>query len=632
MAFRRRMRRVSRRRLRVTDPFWTRWQEALRREGLSAQFDQLKQTDRLENFHRVARGENGSHVGIYFNDSDVYKWLEAVAYVLAAGDDARLREQADEAIRAIEAAQMADGYLNTYFQLQHPNLRWKNLYAMHEMYCAGHLFEAAVAWSDELEDRRLLDVSIKFADHIAGIFGPGKRLGFCGHEEIELALMKLAVAAERPDYHELAEWMVEMRGQSPHIFEAELSEPDALKLNDHGLHMLRKNGVYSGEYNQDHAPIREHTEVVGHAVRAMYLYMAAAEMAGGKADGPLEAALERTWRNLTTRRMYLTGGIGPSSRNEGFTEDFDLPNLTAYAETCAACGVVFWGHRLLEMTGNAEYAEITERALFNGALAGISLDSTKFFYVNPLESRGGVERVPWFHCACCPPNIARLIGSVSDYCIGTSENDLYVHIPIGCEMDLTLGGVPVKVSIESGYPWNGRFTVRVEPERPAKFRLHIRIPDWSTETETDLPGLSRPAEYERGYAVFDREWAAGETLTVDYGMEPRWVECDPRVRDNLGRVALQNGPLVYALEEADFGMAPQLLWADVDAPITSEPEPTLDVPSLVVEGMADVETFPEGLYAEAGTLESRPVSAKFIPYFAWANRGPGAMNVWTRRL
>jgi len=619
--------------IRITDPFWSRYQRVLLDTTLPAEYEQIVKTGRLSNFHRAAGKEPGDFQGLWFDDSDVYKYVEACAYALATGKSDTVRRQMDETIDAIVAAQESDGYLNTFFQLRHPDLKWRNLNTMHEMYCGGHLIEAGVAVFESLGDRRLLEVSTKFADHVMSIFGPEGRSGYCGHQEIELALLRLSAATRDPKYREYARWMVEERGKRPSPFELELDDQEAMALSPHAPGLLRKNGQYNGEYAQDHAPIREHTEIVGHAVRAMYFYIAAADLADGREDRDLEIALERIWNNLTKKRMYVTGGIGPSASNEGFTGDYDLPNLTAYAETCASVGLIFWGHRMLEMTGNGEYADVLERALYNGAISGISLSGDQFFYTNPLESRGTHQRVPWFTCACCPPNIARLLGSLGKYVVGTSDDAFYLHVPTGLEANEILGGVPTKISVEGGYPWKGQVRIRVQPERPTNFALHVRIPGWAEDVNTDLPTAEEQADYDNGYAVFDRTWSPGDVLTIDYEVQPKWVEADPRVRDNLGRACLTYGPLVYCAEEHDLGYAPQLLSVDLDAPVEINEEKMLSgVTTLTVEGVSEVEVFVDDLYAEAGTADSRETQAKFIPYFAWNNRGATNMQVWVRRL
>ncbi|AIE87629.1 glycoside hydrolase family 127 protein [Fimbriimonas ginsengisoli] len=640
MTLRRRMRALPLSQIRLTDSFWTRYQRVLIEETLPAEYDQIVATSRLANFHRVTGKAEGTHEGIYFNDSDVYKYVEACAYGLAVGERLaskeacdRVRRQMDEAIDSVVAAQDPDGYINTFFQLKHPTLKWRNLSMLHEMYCGGHLIEAGVACFQALGDRRLLDVSIRFADHVMSIFGPNGRPGYCGHQEIELALVRLADATADKKYREFARWMVEERGKSPSVFLRELDDEGAMTLNPGLRHHLMKDGRYQGEYAQDHAPIREHTEVVGHAVRAMYFYIAAADLADGQGDEELELALERIWNNLTHKRMYVTGGIGPSSKNEGFTGDYDLPNLTAYAETCASVGLIFWGQKMLELTGNGEYADIVERALYNGAISGISLDGRAFFYDNPLESRGQHQRVPWFGCACCPPNIARLLGALGHYVASVSEGAFFLHIAAGLEAECTFNGVATRIRVESNYPWSGEVKIHVEPERPVRFALHVRIPDWSEEVGTDLPRAEEEATYETGYAVFDRTWKAAEVLTVDLGVKPKWVESDPRVRDNLGRAALTFGPLVYCAEQHDLGYAPQLFTADTEMEMVEAKEKILEgVTTLTVEGTYDVELFTDSLYADVGTTEVREGSAKFVPYYAWCNRGATNMQVWVRKL
>lgn len=617
--------------IRVTDPFWSRWQTALLEKGLKAQHKQLVETNRLRNFEYAA-AKSGEFEGLYFNDSDVYKWIEACAYALVHNPSAPLRSDVDNAISLIEKAQEPDGYINTFFQLKHPDLKWRNLAFMHEMYCGGHLIEAGVAMFDCLGDRRLLDVSIKFAEHVMSIFGPEKRRGYCGHEEIELALIRLAKSTGEKKYAEFARWMVEERGHLPSIYEEEFNDPAAYALAPHA-HMLKKGDQYSGEYAQDHAPIREHTEVVGHAVRAMYLYIAAAELAAETTDEKLIGAIERCWANLTKTRMYVTGGIGPSASNEGFTADYDLPNFTSYAETCAACGLAFWAHKLLEVTGNSEYADIMERAIYNGALAGISLDTEKYFYANPLESRGAHQRTPWFTCACCPPNIARLIGAIGHYALGVSANGLSIHLPIAFEATTVLNGVETQLKLESNYPWSGEFTLHIDPATPVEAELRFRIPDWADDTETDIPGLESEAEFDQGYIVAKKTWKKGDTAKFKIEMAPKWVTANPQVRDDLGRVALSYGPLIYTAEQHDLGYAPQLFSVDTEGEIVVQKEKMLEgIVTLTASGLKESESFPDQLYADLDSVEHEAAEAKFVPYYAWCNRGPNSMQVWIRRL
>lgn len=632
MDFRRRMSPIPLSSIRLTDRFWSARQAALIDKGLEAQFQQIVSTGRLESFRRVARGESGTHEGKIFNDSDVYKWLEACGYALAIRPNDRLKAHAVECVEAICGAQEPDGYLNTFFQLNHPGLKWRNLGSMHEMYCGGHLIEGAIALHQATGDRRLLDCSIRFADRVASIFGPGKRKGYCGHEEFELALVKLADHTGEERFRDLARWMVMERGSRPSPFEQELKDAEAMKLSVWAHEMFSKDGVYTGEYMQDHAPVEEHTDVVGHAVRAMYLYTGAAEFA--PENPKIGEAMARAWANLTGRRMYVTGGIGPSGDNEGFTIDYDLPNRSAYAETCAAIGLVLWGRRMLQITGQSEYADTVERSLYNGSLSGISLDGSLYFYTNPLESRGEHKRVPWFGCACCPPNVAREVLSVSDHLVSISaqgEPDaLWLHIPASLEADFVFGDNRGALKVEGNYPWDGAFRVSVKLDGPADFKLHIRIPGWCEDCRVRQSDGSTPSEFEDGYVAVRRTWKDGDWVEVELDMAPKWVASDPRVLDNLGRAALCRGPLVYCLEEADFGAPPQYFRVDVAA----EPISTFDEGLLGGLGVLEVEgekLLPEvegDLYRDLAEGKWAPSKAQFIPYYAWCNRGPNGMVVW----
>lgn len=636
---------VSPKNVRITDPFWSYWQNLLMEVTLPHEYKMLEETPRLQNFRNVIAGE-GKQVGRYFDDSDVYKWIEACAWALLACPDhsnaGQVRQLMDQTVDLVIAAQEPSGYINTFFQLNHPTRKWSNLHAMHEMYCAGHLIEAAVVHHNATGDRKFLDCGIRLADHIYDLFGPGKRVGYCGHQEIELALVALSQSTGDRKYRELAKHMIDQRGTEPRIFAQEIADKEVTAISPWSERMWFTDGKYTGEYTQDHAPIREHKVVVGHAVRAMYFYAAATEVCDELAPG-IEEALNRCWSNLVGKRMYITGGIGPAHENEGFTRDFDLPNLTAYAETCAAIGLVMWGRRMLERTGHSEYADVIERALYNGILSGISLSGDKFFYDNPLESRGTHERVPWFSCACCPPNVARLFGSLSQYVLGVGDHDVWLHLPVGLEASFKVGGSSVSLSVSGEYPARGGLKVRVGCAAPVAFALRIRIPDWcddlAAEMDSDEEGV-----YEDGYVVFDRTWKDGDTVTLDFEMPATWMASNPAILDNLGHVALVRGPILYALEEADFGMPPQRFIADVEADIVeSEPprplkrgegaggEGSRTLPNLTVPGWAEASDFPDAPYAPEAEAVADEVSATFVPYFTWANRGPGHMAVWVRR-
>jgi hypothetical protein len=614
------MRRVPLPNIEVTDPFWSTRQQILVRTSLPLQFEHLERTGRLANFRRASGIEPGNHEGLYFNDSDVYKWAEAAAMALVHQSEPVLRQQLESTVALIESTQLEDGYINTYFQLGRLHERWTDLHEKHEMYCIGHLVEAGVAMAQALGDDRLLQVAVRAADHVLATFGPDLRPGYCGHPEIELALIRLAEHTGDLRYRDHARWQIESRGHRPSPLKAEF-ENGAMR---HSLFL--KDGAYSGEYGQDHRPIREQSDVVGHAVRAMYLFAAAADLS--REDESLLVSLRTAWNGLVSRRMYITGGIGPSAANEGFTRDYDLPNASAYAETCASIGLMIWGRELLERTGESDYADVIERALYNGVLSGISLDGRSYFYDNPLASDGSHQRREWFHCSCCPPNIARVIASVGQYAISETDEGAAIHMPIGLRAVLTWG----EVVIESRFPSEGKFQVRVVSNMDAPREIAIRIPDWADEIGFEIAGADETADYRDGYAVIRRRWKPDDVLVVDLELTPKWIECHPHVTENHGRIALTRGPLVYAAEACDLGAHPNAVTVIAEAEVTETQVKGLSgLVTLQTEGIVTRDGFPAALYQELGTLETAEQDVRMIPYFAWNNRGPQSMAVWLRR-
>ncbi|MDX2064754.1 MAG: glycoside hydrolase family 127 protein [Fimbriimonadaceae bacterium] len=614
------MRRVPLPNIEVTDPFWSTRQRILAEISLPLQFEHLERTGRLANFRRASGIEPGNHDGLYFNDSDVYKWAEAAALALSHHAHPTLRDQLDQVVTLVESTQLEDGYINTYFQLGRLAERWTELYEKHEMYCIGHLIEAGVSMAESLREDRLLQVAIRAADHVLATFGPNLRPGYCGHPELELALIRLSARTGDARYRDHARWQVESRGHRPSPLEAEFSAGNMR----HSLFL--KDGAYSGEYGQDHRPIREQEDVVGHAVRAVYLFAAATDLS--REDETLLPSLRTAWHRLVTRRMYVTGGIGPSAANEGFTRDFDLPNASAYAETCASIGLMIWGRELLERTGESDYADVIERALYNGVLSGISLDGRTYFYDNPLASDGSHLRREWFHCACCPPNIARTIASVAQYAISETEAGVAIHLPIGLNAELSWG----QVQVESNYPFQGKFQIRIASRIETAREVAVRIPDWADEIGFEIDGAEEAAEYRDGYAVITRVWRPDDVLIVDLELAPKWVECHPHVTDNVGRIALTRGPLIYAAESPDLGTHPAAVSPIAEAEIVETQIKGLPgLVALQTEAIVTRDGFPDALYAELGTIESADQDVKFIPYFAWNNRGRHPMAVWMRR-
>jgi len=564
----------------------------------------------------------------FFWDSDFAKWIEGACYSLATHPNPELEALLDEVVKSVVSAQQPDGYLNTYFTVVEPEKRWSNLRDYHELYCAGHLIEAGVAYFQATGKRTLLDAVCRYADYIGETFGvePGKRRGYCGHEEIELALIKLYRATHNERYLRLSEYFVRERGRQPYYFDLEAEARGEPPDMNHA-------GRY--EYCQAHRPVVEQTEVVGHAVRAMYLYSAMADLAGELGDPALLSACEKLWDDLCLKKLYITGGIGPSSHNEGFTRGFDLPNDTAYAETCAAIGLALWNHRLLQLDCNSRYADMLEKALYNGAISGVSLDGERFFYTNPLAGNGDHHRVPWFGCACCPTNIVRFVASLGNFIYGQGADSLAVHLYVqGAAQTSLADGTEVRLSQQTRYPWEGRVRISIDPSRPAEFCLRLRIPGWCRQYGIKLNGEQIQPPVEKGYAILRRQWKPGDTIELDFQMPVERMAAHPNVSSDQGRVALQRGPLVYCLEGVDHDVNVRHLILPDTAKLEAHFEPELLGGMVVIEGEAAAprdELWNSLLYTRSDQAATRPVRLKAIPYFAWDNRAAGEMTVWLPR-
>ena len=617
----------------IEDKFWATRMKVNREKTIPHEYKQCEETGRIDAFllNWKPGMEPKPH---YFWDSDVAKWVEAASYSLATNPDPELDAFLDEFIEKIAGAQQDDGYLNIYFTVVEPENRWINLGMWHELYCAGHLMEAAVAHFEATGKRTLLDVMCRYADYIDSVFGPGKRDGAAGHEEIELALVKLYHATGEERYLKLSQFFLDQRGQKPSVFKKEMEKLTPEQAGGH-RRFFGEGDDFHSEYCQDHLPVREQSAVVGHAVRAMYLYCGMADVANETGDQGLLDACERLWDNVCQKRMYITGGIGASGSNEGFSRDYDLPNRTAYAETCAAVGLVFWNCRLLQLQGDARFADVMERALYNGAISGVSLDGTKFFYVNPLESRGNHHRQDWFGCACCPPNIARLIASLGSYIYSQAENDAYIHLYVQGSGTLSIGDQEVTVSQETDYPWDGRIKVSVAPEKPAVFGLNLRIPGWSRNAKLTVNGesLDVGGSTKLGYVHIQREWKAGDQVELTLPMPVERIEAHPSVREDAGYVALQRGPIVYCLEQADNPVSLHNIILPRDAELESYSEANLLGGIAVIKGSAlvvDDSDWDSTLY-RAKSAELKPIDITAIPYCVWDHREPGEMRVWIRK-
>jgi DUF1680 family protein len=562
-----------------------------------------------------------------FWDSDVAKVIEAAAYALYRKPNPDLEAKTDAIIDMFHKLQQPDGYVNSWFIRMQPGKRWLNLRDCHELYCAGHLIEGAVAYFHATGKRKLLDVMCRYADHIDTLFGPkpGQKPGYCGHEEIELALIRLGRTTGEQRYLDLARYFVEQRGQQPHYFDVEAVERDDKKQFRHRTY----------EYNQSHVPVRDQTKVIGHAVRAMYLYSGMADVATEFGDDSLTDALKVLWDDLTTKQMYVTGGIGPAASNEGFTDYFDLPNETAYAETCASVGLVMWASRMLGRGPDRLYADIMEQALYNGALSGLATDGAKFFYDNPLESRGGHHRWTWHRCPCCPPNIARTVASIGSYMYAVSADEVAVHLYGESTARLAVGAKSVTLTQRTDYPWNGRIAITVDIDAPASFKLALRVPGWCGDASLSIDGeaIDTTAIEDKGYLRIDRLcWRGGEKIILDLPMDVRALHANPAVRADLGRVALSRGPMIYCAEEVDNAadLNGLVLTGGVDKADTATVEELGG--AVVIDIAAKRETWGDwngSLYrADDPALEE--TKARFIPYYLWDNREPGEMLVWVR--
>lgn len=609
----------------INDSFWAPRQETNRTRTIPYEYEQCKKTGRIDGFRPDWKPAEGQKRHIFY-DSDVAKWIEAASYSLATHPDPKLDELLDEVIAGIASCQLSDGYLNSYFVNVEPSKRWTNLRDWHELYCAGHLMEAAVAHYQATGKRNLLDVMCRYADYIDRTFGTeeGKKRGYCGHEEIELALVKLYHATGEKRYLDLAKYFVDERGRQPHYFDIEARQRGEDPSEWHGR---------SYEYCQADRPLREQRQVTGHAVRAMYIYSAMADIAGEYGDATLMPALTSIWDDVTLRRMYITGGLGPSGHNEGFTTAYDLPNETAYAETCAAVGFIFWSHRMLQLDCDGKYADAMERALYNGALSGISLDGTKFFYTNPLASSGQYERKDWFGCACCPPNICRLLASVGQYVYSQSESDLAVHLYIQSSAKMNLKGKEVVLHQNTNYPWDGKVSISIALAEPMKFGLRLRIPGWCRSWKLKINGKPLDVPLTKGYVRLEREWTNGDVVELDMAMPVERIYAHPNVQADAGRVAFQRGPIVYCFEEVDN---PGIPLNSVILPRDSKLESSFHKDVLggvvLIKGKAKHE--PQGYWDNSlyrvGPPDLKSCEITGIPYYAWCNRGKGSMVVWVR--
>lgn len=609
--------------------------ELNRSRTLPAILRNCRETGRIEAWRWKEGMPNRPHI---FWDSDVAKWIEAEAFRLANGPCPEAEKAVDEAVDLMEKAQRNDGYLNSFYINVEPGKRWTNLRDCHELYCAGHLIEGAVAYFQATGKRKMLDVMCRYADHIAKTFGPGRgqKRGYCGHEEIELALVKLYRATGEKKYLDLAKYFVDERGRLPHYFDIEAEARGEKRRAD-------SPGSYF--YYQAHEPVREQKEAVGHSVRAMYLYSAMADVARETGDRELLDACRRLWEDTVTKKMYVTGGIGSTKEGERFTFAYDLPNETAYAETCANIGLVFFSHRMLLVEKDARYADVMERAFYNSVLSGIGLDGESFFYANPLavgpddgqEKPGHVApaRSKWFGCSCCPPNVARIIESFGRYMYMTFKDMAYVNLYARSEAELDIGGKKASIIQRTDYPWDGLVKIEFVMEKAMEFTLALRIPGWTDgSAKLKINGKNVPLNIRKGYAEIERKWFCGDKIELDLPMDVQVVEPHPSVRMNCGMAALQRGPLVYCLEEIDNGKELSSILLPENPGLKAVFKRKLLGGCAVIEGKAlrlDKKGWGGTLYRPCGRTKLKKIRFKAVPYCLWGNRGKGEMAVWIRR-
>ena len=610
--------------------FWHDRLEINRQVTIPYDFRKCEETGRISNFAKAGGLEKGKFEGLFFNDSDVYKVIEGAAYSLAQHPDPHLEHYVDSVITLIAAAQEPDGYLYTNRTID-PSMasdgggekRWTVLKDFHELYNVGHLYEAAVAWYQATGNRDLLDVALKNADLVTSVFGPGKNMGVPGHEEIEIGLVKLYRVTGDRKYLNLAKFFVDQRGNAA----------------GHKLY---------GYYAQDDKPIREETEAKGHAVRAGYFYSGVADVAALTGDTSYLPALNRIWKDVVRRKIYLTGGIGARRRIEGFGDPYELPNATAYNETCAAVANMLWNHRMFLLEGDAKFMDVFERTLYNGFLDGISLTGDRFFYPNPLESdgvwkfnMGSVDRSPWFNCSCCPVNIVRFIPSLPGYVYAVKKDTLFINLFMESRASLKIGHRDFELLQHTRYPWDGKvtFVYHASGKLPAVFM--IRVPAWAQNRIMDgrlyrfagketagatfrMNGREITPPLLRGFACITHRWKEGDTLVMDLPMKVRKVLADERVAADRGKTAIERGPLVYCVEGVDEPAPALDLLLPSDEKLTEEWKPDLLHGVVVLKGKARVK--PAG--GELPVDEWREVPLTMIPYYAWDHRGNHGMRVW----
>ena len=613
--------------VRVNDNFWTPRLDINRNVTVPYAFKKCEETDRISNFEKSAGLIKGKHVGIYFNDSDVYKIMEGAAYSLQVYPDTMMRLYLEKLITIMNAAQWEDGYLFTFYSIpeHQPEKRWTNIESFHEQYCVGHMYEAAVAYYQVTGEKAFLNIATKNADLICNTFNPDKRTDPPGHQEIEIGLCKLYRATGDEKYLNQAKFFLDQRGRTGN------RGPDG-------------NGGLYGQYSQDHKPVTEQTKALGHSVRAAYLYTGIADVAALTGDMKYVDAIDAIWKDVVETKLYVTGGIGATGGHEGFGSAYELPNMIAYCETCASIANILWNHRMFLMHNDAKYIDVLERVLYNAALSGISMKGDLFFYPNPLQSEGQHARSPWFGCACCPSNVARFIPSVPGYAYAYKNDVVYVNLFISGQTIIETSNNKIKLTQKTEYPWKGNVHFEVEPDKNDTFAINIRIPGWARnqvvpsnlyqfqknindKVTIKVNGELIAFNIRKGFAVIKRKWQKGDTIELDIPMPVRRIIAHPSIADDKDKIALQRGPIVYCLEWPDNdGKVLNMMIRD-NALLRTKYKPDLLNGVMVITGNAQVVKRTEN--GEISQAQNKQFIA--IPYYAWAHRGKGEMTVWPAR-
>lgn len=630
--------------LSINNGFWKNYMELLTQQIIPYQWEALNdrvkgavESGCIRNFRIAAGMENGEYTGVLCQDSDLYKWIEAAAYSLIWHPDKGLEVRIDSAVELIRSAQQPDGYLYTYYIINNITDHFNNLIVHNELYCLAHLIEGATAYYLATGKRTLLDVAIRFLECVMNKIGigEGKVAGYPGHPGIEMALMFLYETTKEERFMSMAKYFVDQRGQRPLFFE---------ECKRHGCSGTYSNNFFTLDYYQADLPVRQQQKVKGHAVRAVYLYSGMADVAAATNDKELFEACKRLWDNMADCQMYITGGIGSSEFGESFTFDYDLPNDTNYAETCASIGLIFFARRMFEITGQSKYIDVMEQALYNGVISGVGSDGKSYFYVNPLEvvpeasmkdnnkKHINVQRQKWFNCACCPPNIARLLASLAKYAYGISDNTFYINLFVGGNIEVEFGGQKSTICVLTEYPWNGNIKISVLNNQDMDFNIAIRIPRWCKTYHYSINCREyEPGKIKNGYLCIDRTWKNNDVVELDLEMRVKIMSASPNVREDIGKVSIMRGPLVYCLEEADNGKYLHHLYLSEQPDFVCQYEKFNfgEVVTINANGKSLCDDEKEAsLYREYKGKFFIDRKLKFIPYYCWSNRDPGEMIVW----